>query len=174
MEINGQWIELRPQDVRAAKEFFEKRRGQTKLSVEEALRISTGDNQLIDKLPVVKFDASGKLDELITTMTTGNQSLEPMSEPDGFEGQLRPYQAKGVSWLSFLEQWGLGACLADDMGLGKTIQLIAFLLYLKQENALGGPTLLVCPDLCPDELAAGGEEIWPRAEGAALSRRQTA
>ena len=145
VEINGQWIELRPQDVRAAKDFFEKRRGQTKLSVEEALRISTGDNQLIDKLPVVKFDASGKLDELITTMTTGNQSLTPISEPDGFEGQLRPYQAKGVSWLSFLEQWGLGACLADDMGLGKTVQLIAFLLYLKQEKALGGPVLLVCP-----------------------------
>ncbi len=145
VEINGQWIELRPQDVRAAKEFFEKRKGQTKLSVEEALRISTGDNQLIDKLPVVKFDASGKLDELITTMTTGNQSLTPMAEPEGFEGQLRPYQAKGVSWLSFLEQWGLGACLADDMGLGKTIQLIAFLLYLKQEKALGGPVLLVCP-----------------------------
>ncbi|MGB3788738.1 MAG: DEAD/DEAH box helicase [Phormidesmis sp.] len=145
VEINGQWIELRPQDVRAAKDFFEKRKGQTKLSVEEALRISTGDNQLIDKLPVVKFDASGKLDELITTMTTGNQSLEPMTEPDGFVGQLRPYQAKGVSWLSFLEQWGLGACLADDMGLGKTVQLIAFLLYLKQEEALGGPVLLVCP-----------------------------
>ena len=145
VEINGQWIELRPQDVRAAKEFFDKRRGQTKLSVEEALRISTGDNQLIDKLPVVKFDASGKLDDLITTMTTGNQSLTPISEPEGFEGELRPYQAKGVSWLSFLEQWGLGACLADDMGLGKTIQLIAFLLYLRQENALGGPVLLVCP-----------------------------
>ncbi|MGB5916841.1 MAG: DEAD/DEAH box helicase, partial [Phormidesmis sp.] len=145
VEINGQWIELRPQDVRAAKEFFEKRKGQTKLSVEEALRISTGDNQLIDKLPVVKFDASGKLDELITTMTTGNQSLAEMSEPDGFVGTLRPYQAKGVSWLSFLEQWGLGACLADDMGLGKTVQLIAFLLYLKQEKALGGPVLLVCP-----------------------------
>ncbi|MEM8504147.1 MAG: DEAD/DEAH box helicase [Cyanobacteria bacterium P01_D01_bin.1] len=145
VEINGQWIELRPQDVRAAKDFFEKRKGQTKLSVEEALRISTGDNQLIDKLPVVKFDASGKLDELMTTMTTGNQSLEPMTEPDGFAGELRPYQAKGVSWLSFLEQWGLGACLADDMGLGKTVQLIAFLLYLKQEKALGGPVLLVCP-----------------------------
>ncbi|MEL7143069.1 MAG: DEAD/DEAH box helicase, partial [Cyanobacteria bacterium J06573_11] len=145
VEINGQWIELRPQDVRAAKDFFEKRKGQTKLSVEEALRISTGDNQLIDKLPVVKFDASGKLDELMTTMTTGNQSLEPIEEPNGFAGQLRPYQAKGVSWLSFLENWGLGACLADDMGLGKTVQLIAFLLYLKQEQALGGPVLLVCP-----------------------------
>ena len=145
VEINGQWVELRPQDVKAAKNFFEKRKGQTKLSVEEALRISTGDNQLIDKLPVVKFDTTGKLEELITTMTTGNQSLEEIDEPAGFEGSLRPYQAKGVSWLSFLEQWGLGACLADDMGLGKTVQLIAFLLYLRQKKALGGPVLLVCP-----------------------------
>ncbi|MGL6339411.1 MAG: SNF2-related protein, partial [Waterburya sp.] len=39
----------------------------------------------------------------------------------GFTGELRPYQAKGVGWLSFLETWGLGACLADDMGLGKCV-----------------------------------------------------
>ncbi|MBE9076485.1 DEAD/DEAH box helicase [Romeria aff. gracilis LEGE 07310] len=145
VEINGQWVELRPQDVRAAKDFFAKRQAQNQLSVEDALRISTGDNQLIDKLPVVKFEASGQLEDLITTLTTGNQTLDPMTEPDGFHGQLRPYQARGVSWLAFLEQWGLGACLADDMGLGKTIQLIAFLLYLRQEKALDGPVLLVCP-----------------------------
>ncbi|MGD1854873.1 MAG: DEAD/DEAH box helicase [Leptolyngbyaceae cyanobacterium] len=145
VEVNGQWVELRPQDVKAAQSFFTSRQTQNKLSVEEALRISSGDGQLIDKLPVVSFEASGKLEELITTLTTGNLSLEEMEEPDGFEGKLRSYQARGVSWLSFLEQWGLGACLADDMGLGKTIQLIAFLLNLKQENVLTKPVLLVCP-----------------------------
>ncbi len=145
VEVNGQWVELRPQDVKAAQSFFTSRQTKNKLSVEEVLRISSGDGQLIDKLPVVSFQASGKLDELITTLTTGNQSLEEIDEPDGFEGKLRPYQARGVSWLSFLEQWGLGACLADDMGLGKTIQLIAFLLNLKQQDALTKPVLLVCP-----------------------------
>ncbi|EKV02383.1 DNA/RNA helicase, superfamily II, SNF2 family [Leptolyngbya sp. PCC 7375] len=145
VEVNGQWVELRPQDVKAAQSFFTSRQTKNKLSVEEVLRISSGDGQLIDKLPVVAFEASGKLDELITTLTTGNQSLEEMQEPDGFEGKLRPYQARGVSWLSFLEQWGLGACLADDMGLGKTVQLIAFLLSLKQEDVLNKPILLVCP-----------------------------
>lgn len=145
VEVNGQWIELRPQDVKAAQSFFTSRQSKNKLSVEEVLRISSGDGQLIDKLPVVSFQASGKLDELITTLTTGNQSLEEIDEPDGFKGKLRPYQARGVSWLSFLEQWGLGACLADDMGLGKTIQLIAFLLNLQQESALTKPVLLVCP-----------------------------
>ncbi|MEA5462945.1 DEAD/DEAH box helicase [Leptothoe sp. PORK10 BA2] len=145
VEVNGQWVELRPQDVKAAQSFFTSRQTKNKLSVEEVLRISSGDGQLIDKLPVVAFEASGKLDELITTLTTGNQTLEEMQEPHGFKGKLRPYQARGVSWLSFLEQWGLGACLADDMGLGKTIQLIAFLLHLKQEGLLTKPILLVCP-----------------------------
>ena len=145
VEVNGQWVELRPQDVRAAQSFFSSRKSSNQLSVEDALRISSGDGQLIDKLPVVDFQASGKLDELITTLTTGNQNLEEVEEPDGFIGTLRPYQARGVSWLSFLEQWGLGACLADDMGLGKTVQLIAFLLKLKEENLLKQPVLLVCP-----------------------------
>ncbi|MFE4105383.1 DEAD/DEAH box helicase [Almyronema epifaneia] len=145
VEINGKWVELRPQDVKAAQTFFKQRPEQMSFSVEDALRISTGDTQVIEKLPVVSFEASGALKELINTLTTGNQTLEPIPEPEGFAGQLRPYQARGVSWLAFLEQWGLGACLADDMGLGKTIQLIAFLLYLRENNLLERPTLLVCP-----------------------------
>ena len=145
VEINGKWVELRPQDIKAAQEFFSTRKQQTNLSIEDALRISTGDAQTIEKLPVVSFEAAGALDDLITTLTTGNQSLQPLSEPEGFQGSLRPYQARGVSWLAFLEQWGLGACLADDMGLGKTIQLIAFLLHLKQQDLLEQPVLLVCP-----------------------------
>ncbi|MFN6343039.1 MAG: SNF2 helicase-associated domain-containing protein [Cyanobium sp.] len=39
-------------------------------------------------------------------------------------GELRPYQQRGLGWLVFLGQLGLGACLADDMGLGKTAQLL--------------------------------------------------
>jgi len=145
VEINGKWVELNPQDVKSAKQFLEGQKQATPLSVEDALRISTGDTQLIDKLPVVSFEASGALQKLIDTLTTGNQTLEPMQEPEGFQGSLRPYQARGVSWLAFLEQWGLGACLADDMGLGKTIQLIAFLLHLQENGWLTDPVLLVCP-----------------------------
>ena len=104
--------------MKSAKQFLEGQKQATPLSVEDALRISTGDTQLIDKLPVVSFEASGALQKLIDTLTTGNQTLEPMQEPEGFQGSLRPYQARGVSWLAFLEQWGLGACLADDMGPG--------------------------------------------------------
>ena len=144
VEINGEWVELRPQDIRAAQTFFASRKDQTALSLEDALRISTGDTQTIEKLPVISFEASGPLQELITTLS-GNRQIEALPTPKNFRGALRPYQSRGVGWLAFLEQWGLGACLADDMGLGKTIQLIAFLLHLKEQKTLERPTLLVCP-----------------------------
>lgn len=41
--------------------------------------------------------------------------------PDGVT--LRSYQRDGVSWLAFLQRFGLQGILADDMGLGKTVQV---------------------------------------------------
>ncbi|MBD2562230.1 MULTISPECIES: DEAD/DEAH box helicase [Nostoc] len=144
VEINGEWVELRPQDIKTAQTFFTTRKDQMALSLEDALRFSTGDTQVIEKLPVVSFEASGALQELIGALSN-NQAIAPLPTPAAFKGQLRPYQERGAAWLSFLERWGLGACLADDMGLGKTIQFIAFLLHLKEQDALENPTLLVCP-----------------------------
>lgn len=145
VEINGEWVELRPQDVRSAQSFFDSRKDQMTLSLEDALRISTGDTQTIERLPVLNFEASGSLQELISALTTGNQAIETIPTPDGFQGELRPYQLRGASWMVFLEKWGLGACLADDMGLGKTIQFIALMLHLREQGVLDKPTLLVCP-----------------------------
>jgi SNF2 family DNA or RNA helicase len=145
VEINGEWVELRSQDIKAAQTFFQSRKDQMSLSLEDALRISTGDTQVIEKLPVLNFEASGALQDLIATLTTGNQSVESIPIPEAFQGELRPYQVRGASWLAFLQQWGLGACLADDMGLGKTIQFIALMLHLQEQGALENPTLLVCP-----------------------------
>ncbi|MBW4628142.1 MAG: DEAD/DEAH box helicase [Brasilonema octagenarum HA4186-MV1] len=144
VEINGEWVELRSQDIKTAQTFFASRKEQMALSLEDALRISTGDTQTIEKLPVVSFEASGALQELISALTN-NKAVEPLPTPTSFQGKLRPYQERGMAWLSFLERWGLGACLADDMGLGKTVQFIAFLLHLKEQETLEKPTLLVCP-----------------------------
>ncbi len=120
VEINGEWVELRPQDIKTAQTFFTTRKDQMALSLEDALRFSTGDTQVIEKLPVVSFEASGALQELIGALNN-NQAIAPLPTPTGFKGQLRPYQERGAAWLSFLERWGLGACLADDMGLGKCV-----------------------------------------------------
>src|SRR5262245_18270933 len=70
-----------------------------------------------------------------------SQQIDPGKD---LNGALRPYQRDGLAWLYLLYRLRLGACLADDMGLGKTIQILALLLVLKKNGALG-PHLLVVP-----------------------------
>ena len=74
--------------------------------------------------------------------------VRPVPPSAGFSGVLRPYQVRGYSWLFYLRQRGLGACLADDMGLGKTIQTLALIQRDWEESVSGRawrPVLLVCP-----------------------------
>ena len=70
---------------------------------------------------------------------------EPLAEPSGFVGTLRPYQRAGLGWLAFLAGLGMGGCLADDMGLGKTVQVLALLQHRRAAGEAAGPSLLVCP-----------------------------
>ncbi len=56
--------------------------------------------------------------------------------PSDLRATLRGYQRRGVDWLAFLREAGLGALLADDMGLGKTLQALC---------AARGRTLVVAP-----------------------------
>ena len=47
--------------------------------------------------------------------------------PPDLNAELRGYQRRGVSWLTFLREAGMGGILADDMGLGKTLQALCIL-----------------------------------------------
>lgn len=73
--------------------------------------------------------------------------------PTGLQGALRPYQHRGLSWMSLMNELELGACFADDMGLGKTIQVIAHLLHqrirlsLDLDAATNRPTWRRSPSL---------------------------
>ena len=73
------------------------------------------------------------------------QNMQPQPLPQGFTGQLRPYQKASLDWLHFLHDYGFGGCLADDMGLGKTIELLAFLQSLKEQGKREAASLLVVP-----------------------------
>ncbi len=63
------------------------------------------------------------------------RQIAPQSLPQGFTGELRLYQKHGFDWLHFLREYKFGGILADDMGLGKTIQVLAYLLSLKERTA---------------------------------------
>lgn len=58
--------------------------------------------------------------------------IEPIDPPEGFIGELRPYQCDGLGWLKFLQRFNFGGCLADCMGLGKTVQVLAWLEMRRQ------------------------------------------
>ena len=81
--------------------------------------------------------AAGWLGDLLQGLP--DAALGEGIEPPGFMATLRPYQRRGLGWLQFLHQLGLGGCLADDMGLGKTPTTLAHLA------ALPGPHLVICP-----------------------------
>jgi superfamily II DNA or RNA helicase len=101
-------------------------------------------------------------DELELPRPPGLERLRPLLE--GFQGipearvapeltdVLRPYQRRGVDWLSFLRSAGLGGILADDMGLGKTVQALA---------AIKGRTLVVCPTSVLWNWAAEAKKFRP-------------
>ena len=64
-----------------------------------------------------------------TTSSAGpaRSSMSPVTQPEGFVGALRTYQAEALAWIGFLDAAGLGGCLALDMGLGKTPTVLAHL-----------------------------------------------
>lgn len=85
-----------------------------------------------------------KLKTFSETLKAGYQSNLPT--PQGFHGELRPYQQQGLAWLQFLAQTEHGGVLADDMGLGKTAQTLAHILMEKQAGQLTErPVLIVAP-----------------------------
>jgi SNF2 family DNA or RNA helicase len=146
VQIRGQWVQLDSEQIEAAIRFWEKQQQEGDISLQEALQLRLGaESNGGNGLPLEDVAVEGWLADWLERFTQREQLTE-LAQPTGLQGELRPYQRYGYSWLTFLRRWGLGACLADDMGLGKTVQTIAMLLHEKEESGgLPAPTLLVCP-----------------------------
>jgi non-specific serine/threonine protein kinase len=144
VSLRGQWVEVDREKLESVLSHWRRVSGQAGddgVSFLEAMRLLAG----------VKLGAD-KTDEAATPTADWSEvvaggwlrdALERLRQPEAaadfdpnvhLNATLRPYQVAGVKWLWFLQQLGLGACLADDMGLGKTIQVIALLLRLKEEG----------------------------------------
>lgn len=87
------------------------------------------------------LEAVRALRERLTQFT----GLPRVPLPKGLDAEMRPYQHDGLDFLAWTASIGLGAVLADDMGLGKTLQALAWIAHLAETDAMGGPTLVVCP-----------------------------
>jgi hypothetical protein len=140
VRIRGQWVELDDAHLRAALKVLERGRSGTMTAADVLL---AGTGEMAGELPLVAVEADGWLGDLLSGQA--DRRLAPMATPAGFGGELRPYQQRGLAWLAFLGDLGLGAVLADDMGLGKTVQLLALVAASRARPEPANPTLLVCP-----------------------------
>ncbi len=138
VRLRGEWTLIEPDAIAS---LLRHAGLEAEASGTELLHANLGLSRLDlpDDLALVGVEASGPLGELIGGEL--HSRATPIPTPADFEGELRPYQERGLGWLVFLGRLGLGACLADDMGLGKTAQLIATLLA----DPLEAPTLVVAP-----------------------------
>ncbi|MCA9187577.1 MAG: DEAD/DEAH box helicase [Planctomycetales bacterium] len=117
----------------------------------DAVRFRPSQAMLLDALlaaqqATVQFDERfGKIINDLKKFT----GIRPVTPPKSFSGELRQYQEQGLGWLSFLQRFSLGGCLADDMGLGKTVQVLALLESRRSRRLKKGetrrPSLVVVP-----------------------------
>ncbi len=141
-QVRGHWVEVNADNLKRALRYFERRKDGLPLA--EALRADVAEHELDIGVPVKGLSVSGRLRGLLDALR-GARKIEPVRLPAGFTGELRPYQERGLAWLAFLSEHGLGACLADDMGLGKTVQLLALVSHWRAQAPANGPVLLICP-----------------------------
>jgi len=134
VQLRGQWILLDADLLAVTLQHLQA--GESEVSLREVLQMGLTENEAAP----VELDSA--LERMMNALRHP-EALELLPTPEGLRADLRPYQQRGVAWLSFLQRHGLGACLADDMGLGKTLQTIAFFLHFRMVHL--APALIVCP-----------------------------
>ncbi|MBZ0157191.1 MAG: DEAD/DEAH box helicase [Alphaproteobacteria bacterium] len=147
--IKNRWVAADPDTLRQTLAAYEKAQEMAKaggLSLRDALRLELSPGAALhipDESEGVEITNGQWLDSVLRNLRAPDRvaSVKPGRD---FRAELRPYQQKGVSWLSLLHSLRLGMCLADDMGLGKTLQILALLHILKGRGAKQA-SLLVLP-----------------------------
>jgi non-specific serine/threonine protein kinase len=112
----------------------------------KSLRLENHHAMLIDQLlaDVDQYQTDEKFIQRVGRLQSF-EGIKQQALPESFVGELRPYQKAGYDWLHFLREFKFGGCLADDMGLGKTVQILVFLLSLRERGEAEHADLIVLP-----------------------------
>ncbi len=134
IQFRGQWLELDRDQMAQMLKLLEEQGGDPReMTLEEFIKLSARTDEFV-------FDHDDALSEMLDKLRDKRRfALTP--DPPKFNGKLRDYQKRGISWIEFLESAGLNGCLADDMGLGKTIQVIARLINERESGGIAQNTL---------------------------------
>lgn len=132
IQLDDGTIGIIPQEwIERFKSFFR----MAEVTDEHSFRISKTNFSFIQASKDLTIDKDAKQEILnLEEILTHINDIPRVAIPLALQGSLRQYQHQGLSWLNLLDDLKFGGCLADDMGLGKSLQVIAFILYLKQKN----------------------------------------
>jgi hypothetical protein len=150
----GKWVALDKADLRAAAEALAAKADATQLTGADMLRLALG----LEGTPLaggISVEGGGWAADLLAAAS--DVGGVPATTPEGFDGELRSYQAEALAWLGFLDAGGIGGCLALDMGLGKTPTMLAHLLATSGR----GPALVVAPPAVVGNWAAEAARFTP-------------
>ncbi|HEY1354634.1 MAG TPA: DEAD/DEAH box helicase [Ktedonobacteraceae bacterium] len=138
VQFRGQWIELDRARMQQLLEFWqEHQQEEPEISLLDMLKLGAQEDDL-------EWDHDQALQDTLARLNDKG-AFAPIADPQHLQGTLREYQRRGVAWLQYLEELGLGPCLADDMGLGKTLEVIACLLKEREQGETYPPTLIIAP-----------------------------
>ncbi len=149
----GQWVELDKADLAEAAAALAERADQTRLTGADMLRHALG----LEGSPLaggINIVGEGWAADLLRSVK--NFPDNPTTRPEGFSGELRNYQADALVWLDFLDDAGLGGCLALDMGLGKTPTTLASLA-----SSTSGTGLVIAPPAVVGNWASEARNFVP-------------
>ena len=154
VQSRGKWVALDHADLAEAAAALAERADTTELTGAEMLRHALGLEGGGISGGVTLAGTSWASDLLRAAASVDS---EPVLQPDGFLGELRSYQGEAVEWLNFLDEAGLGGCLALDMGLGKTPTVLARIA----SNNQASPSLVVAPPAVVGNWAAEARRFTP-------------
>jgi hypothetical protein len=150
----GKWVELDRADLKEAAAALAERSSHTRLTGAEILRHAVG-LEGPGLSGGVQVEGSGWATDLLAK--AAETSTTPVTSPEGFEGELRSYQAEALAWLGYLDAVELGGCLALDMGLGKTPTMLAHLGRTSEKGA----SLVVAPPAVVGNWASEAAKFTP-------------
>jgi len=154
VKAHGRWVELDHADLQEAAAALASRGQQRQLSGADMLRLALGLDDAGLSGPV-SLAGQGWAADLL--QAARDVPEDPPTRPEGFEGELRTYQANALAWLGFLDGAGLGGCLALDMGLGKTPTMLAHLRQVMGQ----GTSLVIAPPAVVGNWASEARRFVP-------------
>ncbi|GAA4812837.1 DEAD/DEAH box helicase [Tomitella cavernea] len=137
VKLRGEWVRADGAALHDAARYLSARRADP-ATLAALLRTLATDPPPV---PLGAVSATGWVKALFGEESAADRAVPA---PAGLAAQLRDYQLRGLAWMSYMADLGLGGMLADDMGLGKTVQVLALEVRARERGA-HRPTLVVCP-----------------------------